>query len=296
MRPTLIRGFHSSGSTSGKVGVSIVHPVHHTVKYRNAQLSERFRKLLIPKSSVDSPGFRPLDTSPDRVKDHHYNTVQQDLLLINYFHNQVDKKGIKGRKWDGSSPFHVNRAMKLPRGHASPTKDVKVRDWTNVPEISAISLNLFATEAKQQTDITIPAMLQLQQITGMKPKLVYAKTNVPTWNLRPGMPIGAKMTIKGRPMSQFLYTLTEIVLPRSKTWLGISNGSGDGSGNISFGVTAEEAKLFPEIEGNAENWPKTFGFDVTIHTSAQVDPEARTLLSAYGLLFKNDGEKFPTRW
>lgn len=291
----LRRSFHSTSTVHGKVGVSIVHPVHHTVRFRNAQVSQRFRKLLIPKSSVESTGFRPQVVCPDRLRDHHYNSIASDLLLMNYRHGEDVKKGIKLREWDGSSPFHKNRPLRPPRGRAVATKDVQVRDWTNVPEIIAISLNLFASEAKLNTDLNITALLQLQQITGMKPKLIYSKTNVPTWGLRPGIPIGAKITIKGRPMNQFLSTLTEIVLPRSKTWQGISNGSGDRSGNISFGVNAEDVKLFPELEGNLELWPKTFGFDVTVHTTAQVDPDARTLLSAYGLLFKKDKETFPTR-
>lgn len=291
------RCFHSSPISHGKVGVSIKHPVHHTVKYKPSQVSNRYRKLLTPKSHIESSGYRPLVTGQDRVRDHHYNTIQSDLLLVNYRHGQEDKKGIKQREWDGSSPFHINRPLRDPRGRMKASKDVKKRDWTNVPEITAISLNLFATEAKNTADTNIPAMLQLQQITGMKPKVVYSKTNVPTWRLRPGMPMGCKITLKGRPMSQFLYTLNELVLPRSKTWRGISNSSGDRNGNISFGVSAEDARLFPELEGNLELWPRTFGFDVTIHTTAQVDPEARTLMSAYGFLFKTEGkETFPNRW
>ncbi|CAN6671075.1 large ribosomal subunit protein uL5m [Trichomonascus vanleenenianus] len=290
------RGFHVSAQVSGKVGVSIVQPAHHTVKYRNAQVSQRYRKLLTPKSSAESTGFRPLAVAPDRVRDHHYNTVQQDLLLINYRHNETDKPGVKQRPWDGSSPFHINRPLRPPRGRAKASKDIKVRDWTNVPEITAITLNLFATKAKESADVNIPAKLQLQQITGMKPKTIYTRTNVPTWGIRPGMPIGCKITLKGRPMTQFLSTLTEIVLPRSKTWKGISNHAGDGTGNINFGISAEDARLFPELEGNLELWPQTFGFDVIVHTTAQVDPEARTLLSAYGFLFQNDKEKYPARW
>jgi large subunit ribosomal protein L5 len=290
----LIRGFHSGTSACGKAGVSIVHPVHHRVRFRKAQVSNRYRELLIPKSSVLSAGFRPLQVAPDRVRDHHYNTVQSDLLLINYLHNAVDKKGIKVREWDGSSPYHVNRAPRPPRGRSRATKDIKVRDYTNVPELMAISLNCFVPEAKEVSDVAIAAKLQLQQITGMKPRTVYARTNVPTWRLRPGMTMGAKMTLTGRPMNQFLYTLTEVVLPRSKTFTGVSNKAGDTTGNITMGISADDVRNFPEIEGSLENWPSTFGFDITFHTTAQVDPDARTLLSAYGILFKGE-ETFPSR-
>ncbi|ANB12106.1 mitochondrial 54S ribosomal protein YmL7/YmL5 [Sugiyamaella lignohabitans] len=288
------RAFHTTVPTAGKPGVSIVHPVHHTVKFKKAQVSERYRELLTPKSSILSAGFRPLVVSPDRVRDHHYNTIQSDLLLINYMHGAEDKKGIKMREWDGSSPYHLNRAPRPPRGRSRATKDIKVRDWSNVPEIVGVSLNCFVPEAKEVSDIAVAAKLQLQQITGVKARTVYSRSNVPTWRLRPGMAMGAKVHLVGRPMNQFLYTLTEIVLPRSKTFTGVSNSAGDTTGNITVGISADDARSFPEIEGNIEQWATTFGFDITIHTTAQVDPDARTLLSAYGFLFKGE-EKFPSR-
>lgn len=288
------RQFHSSREILGKAGVSIVEPVHHTVRFKKAQVSERYRELLTPKSAITSAGFRPMVVSPDRVKDYHFNTVQSDMLLINYLHGSQDKSGVKMREWDGSSPYHVNRKPAPPRGRSRATKDIKVRDWTNVPEIKGIAINIFAKEAKEVSDLAIAAKLQLQQITGMKPRTVFARTNVPQWRLRPGMPMGAKIHLVGRPMSQFLSTLFEIVLPRSRTFTGVSNRSGDGSGNITVGLTAEDAKLFPEIEGNLELWPATFGLDITFQTTAQSDPEARTLLSAYGIPFKGE-EIFPSR-
>lgn len=288
------RQFHTTSQRLGRAGVSIVQPVHHTVKFKKAEVSERYRELLIPKSSILSAGYRPLVVSPDRVKDHHFNTVEPDMMLINYLHGSHDKSGVKMREWDGSSPFHVNRKPAPPRGRSRATKDIKIRDWSNVPEITGVAINLFAKEAKEVSDLAIAAKLQLQQITGMKPRTVYARTNVPQWRLRPGMPMGAKIQLIGRPMSQFLSTLFEIVLPRSRTFTGVSNRSGDGNGNITVGLTAEDAKLFPEIEGNLELWPATFGFDVTIQTTAQADPEARTLLSAYGIPFKGE-EIFPSR-
>lgn len=276
--------------------MSIKHPVHHTVKFKNAQVSQRFRDLLIPKSSIESAGFRPWVTHADRLQDHHHNNIASDLLLINYNHHGVDKKGIKRREWDGSSPYHIFRTDKPPRGRDRETKDVKKRDWRNVPEIKAVSLNTYVTSARENKDLSVSAMLQLQQITGVKPSLVITRQNIAHFKIRKGMPMGAKVTLKGRPMTQFLTTLSEIVFPRSKTFTGISNRSGDSSGNITFGVSAEEAKLFPELEGNLDLWPLTFGFDVTVHTTAQVDPDARVLLSAYGFIFKSDKEKFPSRW
>lgn len=293
-RQVLVRGFHST-ATAAKASVSIRKPVHHTVQYKNAQVSNRYRELLTPKNSVLSSAFRPTAVAPDRVADHHTNTVDSDMLLITYFHRGVDKVGQKFREWDGTSPYHYNRGPKPPRGSVTETPNVKRRSHANIPEITGISLNTFVKEGRENSDAVIPAILQLQQITGIKPDAVYSKTNVPTWRLRKGVLVGAKVTIKGRPASQFLSTLSEIVLPRSKTFTGISNAAGDRFGNITFGLTPNDVRYFPEIEGNQDLWPRTFGMDVTIHTTAQVDPDARTLLSAYGFIFEGK-EKFPTRW
>lgn len=293
---SLVRSFHSSSASLGRKGVSIKHPVHHKIKFKNSQVSQRYRELLIPKSSVESSGFKPWTTHADRVFDHHHNNIASDLLLINYSHHGVDKKGIKKREWDGTSPYHIFRPLRPPRGQSQETKDVKKRDWRNVPEVKAVSLNCYVTGARENKDLAVAAMLQMQQITGQKPELVLTRSNVAHFRIRKGMPMGARITIKGRPMTQFLSTLSEIVFPRSKTFEGISNQSGDRNGNITFGISAEEVQLFPELEGNLDLWPITFGFDVTVHTSAQVDPDARTLLSAYGFVFKKDKETFPSRW
>lgn len=290
----LVRGFHSSPAAA-KASVSIKHPAHHTVKYKNAQVSERFRELLIPKNSVLSSSFRPTAVAPDRVVDYQENTIDFDMLLMSYNHRGVDKVGLKNREWDGSSPFHYNRSPRPPRGTTAQLPDVKRRDYTNVPRITGVSLNAYVNEGRQNSDNVIPALLQLQQISGVKPERVYSKTSVPTWNLKKGVLMGAKVHIKGRPATQFISTLTDIVLPRSKTFSGISNSAGDRCGNITFGLTPNDVRYFPEIEGNQDLWPKTFGMDVTIHTSAQVDPDARTFLSAFGFLFTGE-ERYPARW
>lgn len=293
--PKAIRSSFHTSAASYKASVSIKKPVHHTVKFRNAQVSDRYRELLIPKNDIESRAFRPTAVCPDRIEDYQTNTIDSDMLLITYFHRGVDKKGQKFREWDGTSPYHINRTVKPPRGTVVETPNIKKRDVSTIPRITAISLNCFVKEGRENSDAVIPALLQLQQITGVKAEHVYSKTNVPTWKLRTGILIGSKVTIKGRPMNQFLSTLTEIVLPRSKTFQGISNAAGDRYGNITFGLTSADVRSFPEIEGNQDLWPRTFGMDVTIHTSAQVDPEARTLLSSYGFLFSGK-EKFPTRW
>lgn len=286
MRPTAVN--------LGRTAVNIVPPVHHTVRFRKSQLMTRFPGVLQPKSHVQSAGFQPQKTSHDRVHQHYLDTVQEDMLLINYDHGSKRVPGNKPMVRKGETPYQLYQPNRPPIGRTQATKDIKVRDWRNIPQLNSIVLNCFVKPASLNHDLAIAAKLQLQQITGQKPKNIFARTNVPAWTLRPGMPMGSKVTLTGQAMNQFLSTLTELVLPRSKTFRGISNTAGDSNGNIVFSLTPDDLRLFPEIEGNLELWPQSFGVDVFFRTSAQTDREARTLLSAFGLPFQGT-EKF-TRW
>ncbi|ODV85260.1 hypothetical protein CANARDRAFT_164412 [[Candida] arabinofermentans NRRL YB-2248] len=279
-----VRLFSTTTSTQ-KVGCAMVKPVHHKVKIIKKLLSPRFPELKLLPSDIRSPRFRPYLTHPDRVKEHYHNTLASDLLLINYNHDQQDIYGNKRREWDMSSPYHINRPMRKPRGQVVPSPTIKARNWKNVPRFESITLNCWVKEAKLNPALATAAALQLQQITGCKPSPVFVKTNIPKWKIRPGMKMGAKITLHGADASQFLSTLTEIVLPRIRDFTGISNRAGDRYGNIAFGLKPEHIIFFPEIEQSQDSWPVTFGMDVTLHTSAQIDAEARVLLSALGLPF-----------
>lgn len=268
-----------------KVGCAMVKPVHHTIKIKKQNLSPRFPELKLDPSDIRSPKFKPYLTQPDRVRDYYHNTLASDLLLAGYRHDQVSVEGIKRRHWDMSSPYHLNRPLRKPRGQVVPSATVKPRTWQNVPQFETITLNCWVKEAKLNPQLAIAARLELQQITGHKAEPIYAKKNVPSWGIRPGMPMGARVTLAGNYASQFLSTLTEIVLPRIRDFKGISNRSGDRNGNIGLGLDPEDIKLFPEIENNQDSWPKTFGIEITLHTSAQTDADARILLSGLGFPF-----------
>lgn len=131
----------------------------------------------------------------------------------------------------------------------------------------------------------LSAVMAIQAITGKKPEIRYAKKGVATWKLRQGMPIACKATLTGTDMYAFLSTLFEIVLPRSKDFAGFPIASGDGTGNISFGLTSQGLAQFPEIEASFEMYPALTGFHITIGTTAVKDSEARLLLSGFGAPF-----------
>lgn len=284
--------FFSTSVCRSKAACASVAPVHHTVRISKRKLSPRFPELLLPASDIHSPRFRPQLTHPDRVGQYYFNSLAPDLLLQGYRHGQKPLHGNKRREWDMSSPYHINRSLRKPKGQLVPSMSILPRDHNNIPRVQSIVINCFAPDAKLNQSLAISAILQMQQITGVKPEAIYAKTNVPNWKLRPGMKMGAKVELKGRYASQFISTLTEIVLPRSREYRGISNKAGDKYGTVAFGLTPDQVKFFPEIELNQDSWPITFGFNVSIITTAQTTAEARTLLSGLGFPFTGS-EKIP---
>lgn len=274
-----MRRFSTSACARGRTAVSIVPPVHHLVRFRKAQLAGHPRP---PKSRVTSAGYCPRVTVHDRLRQHYSDTLAADLLLANYVHGEETVPGLKRRPRPATTPYALYQPSKPPIGGVQPTKDIKPRTWENVAHLHGVTLNCFVKQATKQRDLAITAKAMLQQITGAKPHTVHAKTNIPGFSLRPGMPVGAKAALSGETASQFVLTLTELVLPRSRTFTRVSARSGDRSGNIALKLTAHDVTLFPELENNLEMWPNTFDVDVVLHTTAQTDCEARTLLSALG--------------
>ncbi|CCC68347.1 hypothetical protein NCAS_0B02630 [Naumovozyma castellii] len=266
-----------------KSAYSLVEPVHHLVKIDKNRLSPRFPELNYDKRDIRSPSFKPLHVCQDRVQEHYFNSIQPDLLLMNYNHNPEIKKGLKMREWDGSSPYHINRPLRKPKGSEAQYPDIHPIKWDNIPQIESVVLNCYVKEARDNQLLAISAALQIQQITGCKPQVIYSRSDVPTWKIRKGHQMGAKLELKGYPMSQFLTTLSEIVLPRIREYRGISGKSGNRFGGLSFGLNEEDVKFFPEIDANQDLWPKTFGMHININTTAQTNEQARMLVSAFQL-------------
>ncbi|AMD20996.1 HEL285Wp [Eremothecium sinecaudum] len=275
------RGFYTSTNLQ-KAACSVVKPVHHLVKIDKSKLSPRFPELNFKTNDIRSPSFRPTATHQDRVREHYYNTVQSDLLLMNYSHRAETVIGLKNRPWDGSSPYHLNRPPKKPQWSKTELPDIKPITWRNIPDIESVVLNCYIPKSNENQLLPIAIALQLQQITGCKPEYLYSKMDIPSWKVRKGMRMGAKVELKGRPMSQFMSTLTEIVLPRIRAYKGIPSSSGNRLGVISFGLTPQDVAFFPELDLNQEAWPMTFGMHININTTARTDPQAKTLLSGFG--------------
>lgn len=277
------RTFASTVVAGGKPGCNIVKPVHHTVKVVKPKLKPGFKYFNIPKTDIRSPRYKPTDIQQDRVREHYETTVEPDLLLMNYKHDEKTVVGLKKTPASGLTPYDIFKPMKKPVGSAVETKNIKPSTNTNIPYIQEIVVSSYPDESKHSTTHQVACALQLQQITNCKPKPIYSKKDVIQWGMRAHKLMGAKCVLRGEEMTRFIATLSELVLPRIRLFKGISHTSGDRNGNISIGFTPDVAKFFPEIDGNQDNWHHTYGFHVNFKTTAQTDEQARLLVSAFGI-------------
>ncbi len=154
-----------------------------------------------------------------------------------------------------------------------------------VPRIEKITLNMGVGEAKTDAKQLDAAVSELSTIAGQKAQVRRARKSIAGFKIREGMPIGARVTLRGARMYEFLDRLVSIALPRIRDFRGLSPRSFDGRGNYSLGV--REQIIFPEI--NYDEISQVRGLDVAITTSAQTDEQAHALLRALGLPFAEDG-------
>ena len=150
-----------------------------------------------------------------------------------------------------------------------------------IPRIEKIVVNVGCGEARDNAKVLESVVNDLGTITGQKPIITKAKKSVANFKLREGMPIGAKVTLRGDKMWEFLDRLFNVALPRVRDFRGINPNSFDGRGNYAMGV--KEQLIFPEIE--YDKIDKIRGMDVVICTTAETDEEARELLKLVGAPF-----------
>ena len=155
-----------------------------------------------------------------------------------------------------------------------------------VPRLEKIVVNMGVGGAVAQPSLLEAAVGDLAQITGQKPVVTRAKKSIAGFKLREGNAIGAKVTLRGDRMWEFLDRLISLAIPRIRDFRGLPVRF-DGHGNYTFGVT--EQVIFPEI--NYDRIDTQRGMDITIVTSATTDAEGRALLDAFGFPFKREGQQ-----
>jgi len=165
--------------------------------------------------------------------------------------------------------------------------ELGVESIMQVPRITKITLNMGVGEAKNDAKQLDSAIEELTTIAGQRAQVRRARKSVAQFKIREGMAIGAKVTLRGARMYEFLDRLVSIALPRIRDFRGLNPGSFDGRGNYSLGI--REQIIFPEI--NYDDIQQVRGLDVTITTDAETDDHARALLTALGLPFSAPGDR-----
>jgi large subunit ribosomal protein L5 len=162
------------------------------------------------------------------------------------------------------------------------TKEFDYSNVMEVPRLEKIVLSQGVGEATADKKLVEYAIDEMSRISGQKAIPTYSKKDISNFKLRKGMPIGAKVTLRGANMYEFLERLIWASLPRIRDFNGIKNSGFDGRGNYTLGVT--EQIIFPEI--NIDQTNRITGMDITFVTSANTDKEAKALLKSFGFPFK----------
>jgi large subunit ribosomal protein L5 len=196
--------------------------------------------------------------SSPRVEHAYHNIIAPDILTLCYQHNppgyRPPPKAPRLRGWDDSSPYHANRQLRGPRGGDVLRLLRKPITFRNVPMIEKITVHTFVKQVLQHGSGPLHvAGMVLQAITNVRVRTFKSRTGVSAWGLLPGKSIAATATLKGEDMYHFLGKVVNVVLPRIKDWPGVAATSGDGSGNLSFGLGVDVVGAFPEVEINFDS-------------------------------------------
>ncbi|HUL47192.1 MAG TPA: 50S ribosomal protein L5 [Steroidobacteraceae bacterium] len=160
--------------------------------------------------------------------------------------------------------------------------ELQIANIMRVPRISKITVNMGVGEAVADKKVMDAAVADLTKITGQKPLVTKSRKAIASFKIRAGLAVGAKVTLRGRRMYEFLDRLINIAMPRIRDFRGVSPRSFDGRGNYSLGV--KEQIIFPEIQ--YDQIDQVRGMDITITTTAGDDRMGRALLEAFNFPFR----------
>ena len=177
----------------------------------------------------------------------------------------------------------MTRLAEMYKAEAAPAlmKKFEYKSVMQIPKLDKIVINVGAGDARENSKVIDSIIGDLTQITGQKAVLTFAKKSVANFKLRQGMKIGAKVTLRGERMYEFVDKLFSFALPRVRDFKGINPDAFDGRGNYALGL--KEQLIFPEID--YEKVDKIRGMDICFVTTAKTDEEAKELLTLMGAPF-----------
>ncbi|KAF2638863.1 ribosomal protein L5 [Massarina eburnea CBS 473.64] len=245
-----------------------------------------------PAANPASREFQPGPFSLPRLEQTYQSTIAADVLALTYQHFPPNFRAAKVenrlREWQGASPYFKNRPLRPPRGRGEVLRLLTPpRTFRNVPKLTKVTVHSMVPEAQENSANLHVAGMVVQAISNVRAKTHKARHNVVNWGLREGRYVSVTTSMEREDAYHFLAKLIDVVLPRIKEWKGVPGSSGDGSGNMSFGLTPDQVALFPEIEVNYDAYPPRMipGCHITVHTDATNNKDARLLLQAIGLPF-----------
>ncbi|KAJ3573470.1 hypothetical protein NP233_g2419 [Leucocoprinus birnbaumii] len=246
--------------------------------------------------------------APCRLEDHYYNTLQDDLMYMTYKHEHLPRPTPRQIRltFDPNDPYAKNRYNPPVGGSRVGKKLPPPSTANNVIKLEKIVVHSMVKEALQSKSNLLGAIMALRALTGESHKaggrhkvegvqLVRGKKSVGGW-IRPGVPVGAKVVLKGQSMYDFISTLVEFVLPRLREFNGVvlppesssSSSPSSVSGVVSFGLPPQAMGFFPQIEVNQDSYPKMYGMHIHFVTNATglgAENRARALVSGFQIPF-----------
>ncbi|KAL9107827.1 MAG: hypothetical protein Q9227_007342 [Pyrenula ochraceoflavens] len=209
-----------------------------------------------PPSDPSSREFTPGPFSSPRLEQTYNSIISPDILTMCYVHNppgfRPPSKGPRLRTWDDSSPYHKGRPLRAPRGGDVLRLLRKPITFQNIPAIRRITVHSYVKGVvRSGSQFLHVAGMVLQSITNMRAVPHKTRTSVTEWGIIAGKTTPAvTVDLQGENMYHFLSKLVDVVMPRIKDWMGVRATTGDGSGNLTFGLEPELVSLFPEVEMN----------------------------------------------
>ena len=283
--------------------------VHSLTRFQRApQISRKLRRN--PRTGLPQPHVKIIarEFAPCRLEDHYHSTLKDDLMYMTYKHEIGERPPPRKIRltFDSNDPYTKHRYNPPVGGSQFGKKPAPPSTSDNIVELERIQLHTMVKEAVTNKSNLLGAMMQMKALTGENfqgggqhavqgVQIVRGKKSVGGW-LRPGIPVGVKVDLRGRSMYDFLGTLVEFVLPRMREFSGIIlppqsssvNTPSAVTGVVSFGLPPQAMMFFPQIEVNVDSYPKLYGMHIHFITNATgigAQNRARALISGFQIPF-----------